>query len=143
MGDCDNTAKRTANRWWRRTPTKGGSLSRNGQAPRSLLFNWRQPQPNSAEKQPLMNQIDGHRNMASEHPSNGNPDSISVFLRKVIEEHVDAEHTRPIGYDQTFGLAMESAPEAASASAELPTQVPTWKKILDLTLIVLTYPIWL
>ena len=45
MGDCDNTVKRTAIRWWTRASTKGGSLPENGQQQRALsdrlwTFGW-------------------------------------------------------------------------------------------------------
>jgi lipopolysaccharide/colanic/teichoic acid biosynthesis glycosyltransferase len=91
-----------------------------------------------------MSQADGHRSLLyGPHASNG--DSISVFLRKVIEEHLDAEHVpkESIGCDQHGRVAI-GTPVQQACSAPLPLQaLPTWKRILDITLIVLTYPIWL
>src|SRR5215831_3639983 len=138
MGDCDNTAKGTATRWWRRTPTKGGSLSKNGRARRTLPFTetGRNSQPLAGET-PVISQM-------SDDPApdaTSKSDSISAFLRKVIEDHLDAEHAPKAASDQNVDVAIAS--EAPETCEPFPAQIPTWKRMLDLTLIVLTYPIWL
>jgi exopolysaccharide production protein ExoY len=162
MGNCDNTVKRMTIRWWTRTSTKGGSLPRNGPERRALsdrlwLFRWRKAQTQSQQTEHLASQIrvpgaDGRANLSdSPHPSNR--DTMSLFLKEMLVKRLDAERAaHEVTAQDLAGTPDTEVSSAALQAAALespepatPPQVriPGWKRALDLTLIVLTYPIWL
>jgi lipopolysaccharide/colanic/teichoic acid biosynthesis glycosyltransferase len=163
MGDCDNTVKRMAIRWWTRTPTKGGSLPRSGPERRALsdrlwLFRRRKAQPQSKQIEHLASQIrmpgvDGRANL-NEPPHAANRDTMSLFLKDALVQRLDAERmVHEVGTGEDLAVAPETevssaAPQAAALespepASQLRMRIPGWKRALDLTLIVLTYPIWL
>jgi lipopolysaccharide/colanic/teichoic acid biosynthesis glycosyltransferase len=163
MGDCDNTVKRRAIRWWTRTPTKGGSLPQNGAERRALPgrlwpFRWRRAEPRSKQIGHFANQIrvpdvDGGAN-PSDSPEGGNRDTMSLFLRDMLVQRLDAERA---AHEVRAAQDLAEAPETEVSSAalqaaelespepgsQLQMQMPGWKRAIDLTLIILTYPIWL
>ena len=160
MGDCDNTVKQRAIRWWTRLPTKGGSLPRTGaescaRSDRPWLFRWRKAQPPSKQMDHVADQVrvpsaDDRANL-SESPNNANGDTMSLFLREVLVQRLDAERAT---HEVAAAQDLAEAPEREASSAALQTaalespepgaiQIPGWKRALDVTLIILTYPIWL
>jgi lipopolysaccharide/colanic/teichoic acid biosynthesis glycosyltransferase len=88
-----------------------------------------------------MTEVERQRGATSNPDPSSNPDSISIFLRKVIEERLDSEQAPGTAHHQNAALPTVS--QKAESPSEYPMQIPNWKRILDLTLIVLTYPIWL
>ena len=152
MGNCHNTVKRVTIRWWTRTSTKGGSLPRNGPERRALsdrlwLFSWRKAQAQSRQTEHLASQI------GSDSPNPGNGDSTSIFLKEMLVKRLDAERT---GHEVTpqdlpgaqktevsSSALQAAAPDSPEPATQLEMRIPGWKRALDLTLVVLTYPIWL
>ena len=165
MGNCDNTVKRTAIRWWTRASTKGGSLPKNGQQHRALsdLFRWGKVQPQSTQMQHFTSQIrlpaadgpadlNGHSNGDS--PHNGCRDTMSLLLRDVLVQRLEAERAaQEVGAAEDLAAAPQAevsssalqatALESPEPAAQFPMRIPAWKRALDLALIALTYPIWL
>ena len=159
MGDCDNTVKQTAIRWWTRTATKGGSLPINGQQGRARserlrLFTWRRAQPQSKHTEHLASQTrlpgaDGPQDLSVDSPFGGCADTMSRLLRDVLVQRLEAERG-PQQMGAAEDLAASPQTEVSSAALKSPEpagqilmRVPGWKRALDLTLIAVTYPIWL
>lgn len=147
MGDCDNTVKPTATRWWTRASTKGGSLPPNGQhsGTRSRghrLFHWVRGRSRSENTE----QIPGQSGVSPDQSPPFQDDSMSRLLKDVLVQRLEAERgaqaaacTQNWMVQQTDLSRLESG-DQADLSQRL---IPRWKRILDLTLIVVTYPIWL
>jgi len=66
---------------------------------------------------------------------------MSRLLKEVLVQRLEAERGTSGGKD----VALDSAGETPSKStaSDFPTEIPKWKRALDLTLILVTYPIWL
>ena len=156
MADCDNSVKRTENRWWMRTPTKGGSLPSNGQRNRPVsqlqgsAMDRTESQPSQARHLPNQSRlpiVDGHSQFNKpSSPAGGDKNNVSQLLKEVIVQRVEVE--RSLSESKSLVVAPEPevlrAPEVESSVVEEPMiEIPGWKRALDLTLIVLTYPIWL
>ena len=159
MGDCDNTVKRTTIRWWTRAPTKGGSLPKNGRPCRALSdrlwpFRWGKAEPQSKQIEHFTSQIrlpaaDAPPDLGTESPRFGCRDTMSLLLRDVLIQRLEAERAaQEVGAAEDLAAApLTEVPSAALESPEPVDQprlrIPGWKRALDLTLITLTYPIWL
>jgi lipopolysaccharide/colanic/teichoic acid biosynthesis glycosyltransferase len=77
---------------------------------------------------------------------------MSLFLKEMLVNRLDAERTTcnvtPQGLagaqkTEISSAALQGAVPDSSGVTELQMRMPRWKRALDLTLIVLTYPIWL
>jgi exopolysaccharide production protein ExoY len=168
MGDCENTVKRTAIRWWTRASTKGGSLPKNGRQQRALsdrlwTFGWSkvQVQPQSKQMDHLASQIRppgtaGSTDLHTDSPGVGtrDTDTMSLLLRDVVVQRLAAERAAQednVAEDRAGALASEVSSaaqpvtvlESPESAGQLAQRIPRWKRVLDLTLIALTYPIWL
>ena len=139
--------KRTAFSWWTRDSTKGGSLPKSDRQCRALsdrLFKWGQAQPRPKPKHHLASRIiplvssDDPLEPGADSPGAGCHDTVSLLLRNALVQHLGAERVaREVGV--TEDLAATPQPEADP----LLMQTPGWKRVLDLTLVAVTYPIWL
>ena len=156
MGDCDNTVKRAAIRWWTRSSTKGGSLSSNDQQARSRserrLFSWGHARSNAKNTLHSTGQTQAQPSTGASGDLNTNSsedlgaDTMSRLLRGVVVQRIEDERAALA----TATNAVDSSPDpsADASSSEFLAQndegeIPTWKRVLDLTLIAITYPIWL
>jgi exopolysaccharide production protein ExoY len=124
---------------------------------RLWLFRWRKAQPQSKQMEHLASQIrvsgvDGRANLSdSPHPSTRDP--MSLFLKEMLVKRLDAERAAHEVTAQDLAKAPETevssaarqaaAPDSSEPAAELQMRIPGWKRALDLTLVILTYPIWL
>jgi lipopolysaccharide/colanic/teichoic acid biosynthesis glycosyltransferase len=80
-------------------------------------------------------------------------DTVSLLLRDVVVQRLEAERAAQesnVIEDRIAATATEVSSAAAPVTVESPEQpgqqaprIPRWKRVLDLTLIALTYPIWL
>src|SRR5664279_3836968 len=146
MGNCDNTVKRTPLRWWMRTSTKGGSLPKNGQQHRPLserlwLFRWGKAQPKSNQMQHFESQIrptaaDGPVHLNGDSPGNGCRDTMSLLLRDVLVQRLEAERAaQAVGATEDLAAAPQpevtptavqaTALESSEAADDLPTRIPS------------------
>src|SRR5436190_20375177 len=100
MGDCDNTVKQKAIRWWTRMPTKGGSLPRSGAGSRARSdqlwrFKWRKAQPQSKQTEHVASQIRVPDTVAqanlSDSPQSIHRDTVSLFLKNLLVQRLDAD----------------------------------------------------
>ena len=135
MGDCDNTVKRAAIRWWTRSSTKGGSLSSNDHPPRPRSERQAQPSPGRS----------GDLNTNSSQDLGG--DTMSRLLRGVVVQRIEDERaalaTATAAPDSSLEPSADVSSDPESSTQDDQRGIPRWKRILDLTLIAITYPIWL
>jgi exopolysaccharide production protein ExoY len=155
--------KRTAFSWWTRESTKGGSLPKSGPQCRALsarLFRWGETQPRPKPVEHLASRIisrpssEGLAALNGDSPRTACHDSVSILLRDALVQRLEAEHaTREADgssdlagaaqREVSFASLLEPSLESAAPSRQLPTRTPGWKRALDLTLVSVTYPIWL
>ena len=145
-------------RWWTRDATKGGSLPKKNLLPRALpnrLLRWRKAQQkqNVSLKEQLSYQTmpppapANERSLSTDSPRIVGQETVSLFLRDVVVERVDAERA---ALAAGLAAAPTESPLPAAIREALPEPVevasgllPGWKRTLDLSLIALTYPLWL
>jgi len=78
---------------------------------------------------------------------------MSIFLKEMLVKRLDAERaTHEVALQDLSGaqktevssaVLQAGAPDSPEPATQLQMRIPGWKRALDLTLIVLTYPIWL
>lgn len=139
-------------RWWTRDATKGGSLPKTVPPPRALANSrWRKTRPKKTvtSKEQLSYQIMpppvGPENLVTDSQRYAS-EVTALFLRNVVAERVDAERAGLAAapnarlLPDTLG---EASRELVQPARGVSTELPDWKRALDLALIVLTGPIWL
>lgn len=141
-------------RWWTRDATKGGSLPKTVPTPRTLankLSRWRktQRQKTVTSKEQLSYQIMpppvGPESFTADSRRNAS-EATALFLREVVAERVDAERAGLAAAPNARPLPdtlREASRELMQPAAVVSTELPGWKRALDLALIALTCPIWL
>lgn len=158
--EVTKTVKRTAFSWWTRESTKGGSLPKNGGQRRVLsdrLFKWAKAQPHAENH--FANRISplssSNRPLGLNGDSSGADchDSVSVLLRDTLVQRFGAERAAREGaradglvaapHPQVSSPAPTASIESVEPPGELLRRTPGWKRALDLTLIAVTWPIWL
>jgi lipopolysaccharide/colanic/teichoic acid biosynthesis glycosyltransferase len=155
--------KRAAFKWWTRESTKGGSLPKNRRLRRAFsdrVFNWGNAQARPESEPPLASRVIPVLSSAAPLGSNGDSpkagghDNMSLFLRDALARRVGAEHAlREACVREDLAGAPRpavSSPDRQSESrgsaepaVQLLMRTPGWKRVLDFTLVAVTYPLWL
>jgi lipopolysaccharide/colanic/teichoic acid biosynthesis glycosyltransferase len=153
--------KRTAFSWWTRESTKGGSLPKSGRQCRALsdrLFKWGKaqpkPKPHLASRIIPLPSSDGPRGLNANSPRAGCHDTVSLLLRDALVRRLaDEDATRQAGVPEnlaatpqpevSFAALLAASLESVAPPGQLLMRTPGWKRALDLTLVAVTYPIWL
>ena len=124
-------------------PTEGGSLSASEEQSSSRTITPRKVHEAKQRPRDVAPSFNGESNGAI------SPGNLPAFLRDPIEELVSSESVASSGSDLANGarelserLDRRTLPQSKLNGAE-PFHIPGWKRILDLTCIFLTLPIWL
>jgi exopolysaccharide production protein ExoY len=142
----------------RQKSTKGGSCL----ALSDRLFKRGKAQPQPKPDHHMANQIipppasDGPVELSADSPRVGcyGYDTVSLLLRDALVQRRGAEHAaQEVGVAEGLAATPQlevssAAPQAASLESaeptgQLPMRMPGWKRALDLTLVAVTYPVWL
>lgn len=124
-------------------PTEGGSLPASEEQSSSRTITLRKVHEAKQRPRDAAPSFNGESNGAI------SPGNLPAFLRDTIEEPVSSESVASSGYYLADGshelserLDRRTLPQSKLNGAE-PFHIPGWKRILDLTCIFLTLPIWL
>ena len=135
-------------------------MPKNGRERRALsdrLFKWGKaqprPEPHLASRI-VPSSSEGPLGLAADSPRVVCHDTVSLLLREALVQRHEAEHARgKAGVTEdlaaapqpevSFAALLAASLESAAPGGQFLMRTPGWKRALDLTLVSVTYPIWL